>query len=366
MSRLHLFNPENDLALAADMPHFTPPRAAATLARSLACLPGWWADPGDMIICTPEDAEWLSRCGLSVSRFDGTSQPSKLSPWGWSKYARRLFSQSGVQECMLPSAEALDSLRLLGHRRLSAQMATLLDEAHLPYPLPPFPVEVSDIDAIGKRLSAGEHLIIKSPWSGSGRGIIDTSTAPIAQSLRLARGVISRQGSVMVESALDKVADFAMLFDMEEGKARFRGLSLFYNESYSTYAGNILGSPEALRNLICRYIDPAALDATQIAVANALEKLAGSCHEGPIGVDMLVYRTDGQYLIAPCIEVNLRMTMGRVAHELYARHLPAGFSGLMQLKASDSLNDNLYLWLSPPGRPFAIVVKEISDADIAY
>ncbi len=368
MSRLHLFNPENDLALAADMPHFTPPKAALLLAESLACLPAWWADGDDMIICSKEDQMWLKGKGAAVRRYDGTVQPDTLAPWGWSKYTRQLFSSNGVTPDLLPSDDEINTYRELSHRRLTATIYAILTNESLPYPLPPEPQEVRDINLIARRIEHGEHLFIKSPWSGSGRGIIDTATTTTAQSLRLAEGVIRRQGSVMVETALDKRADFAMLYDVRAEKIEYKGLSLFFNEAYSTYAGNILGSPDFLKSRLCHYVAPDKIAATQIAIEKALVKTLSGRYEGPVGVDMLIYQdSEGNYGIAPCIEVNLRMTMGRVAHELYTRHLPDRFVGVMQLKhGNDAREESCYLELTPPGHAFRMGVKALSDADIIY
>ena len=54
MAVLHLFNPENDLALAADMACYTPPPAAVRLRSRGALLPLWFASEGDLIMAPPE------------------------------------------------------------------------------------------------------------------------------------------------------------------------------------------------------------------------------------------------------------------------------------------------------------------------
>lgn len=47
---LHYFNPWHDEALAARDAHCQPPLAARRLAADLACLPLWWAQPGDLVV----------------------------------------------------------------------------------------------------------------------------------------------------------------------------------------------------------------------------------------------------------------------------------------------------------------------------
>ena len=41
---------------------------------------------------------------------------------------------------------------------------------------------------------------------------------------------------------------------------------------------------------------------------------------GPVGVDMFVYHDAEGYHLNPCVEINLRHTMGMVAHAIAQRH----------------------------------------------
>ena len=58
-------------------------------------------------------------------------------------------------------------------------------------------------------------------------------------------------------------------------------------------------------------------------VGDALTKVVAAHYSGPAGVDMLTYRdSSGGVAIAPCIEVNLRMTMGFAARAVMNRLAP--------------------------------------------
>jgi len=50
MNRVFLFNPENDIALAAGRQNFTPPKAALQMALSGATLPWWLGDSDDYLL----------------------------------------------------------------------------------------------------------------------------------------------------------------------------------------------------------------------------------------------------------------------------------------------------------------------------
>ena len=48
--RLHIFNPEHDIALAANLKRFTAPHAGRQMRADLGFLPALWADDGDFVL----------------------------------------------------------------------------------------------------------------------------------------------------------------------------------------------------------------------------------------------------------------------------------------------------------------------------
>lgn len=48
--RLHIFNPEHDIALAANLKRFTAPHAGRQMRADLGFLPALWADEGDFVL----------------------------------------------------------------------------------------------------------------------------------------------------------------------------------------------------------------------------------------------------------------------------------------------------------------------------
>ena len=49
MDKLHIFNPEHDIALASNLTNFTAPHAGRQLRADLGFLPALWADEGDYV-----------------------------------------------------------------------------------------------------------------------------------------------------------------------------------------------------------------------------------------------------------------------------------------------------------------------------
>ena len=48
--KLHIFNPEHDLALAANLSNYTAPHAGRQLHKDLAFIPALWADENDFVL----------------------------------------------------------------------------------------------------------------------------------------------------------------------------------------------------------------------------------------------------------------------------------------------------------------------------
>lgn len=320
---LHLFNPYNDLALATlPSQRFTPPRQASLIASAGALLPLWWAHEGDFILAPGAYLRWIDTAkrhlGLRGDIYTG-QQVDACAPWGWSHDACRRFAEAGVGPSVLPSDGWLNRHRALSHRRISRDMMEGLRKV-LPVPLPPTPIEAKTEQELWEAVGLMDgRAMVKLPYSTSGRGIIDTSTHQGLSTLRNGvAGMLRRQGSVMVEKRLDKVADFAMLFDIDRhGSASFMGLSLFDTHGGTAYSGNLLLPDDDILRHLSQWVDMEILDGIGSAYPPLLSRLIGSDHAGSLGVDMLIYRdTDGSMRVNPCVEVNLRMTMGVVAHHL--------------------------------------------------
>lgn len=302
--RLHIFNPENDMALAANVANYTPPKSVAQFKRRMAWLPLILANDGDNIWAPDIDRDLFRRKCDQFGVDAGLEAQGEPAPWGWSANAVEQFRRIGITG---PFPDC-DAIRRLSHRRTALLLHRALS-SRLPYPLPPEPLEVTDL----RMLPPGRDFFLKSPWSCSGRGVVDCRTLSDEQIRRRANDAIRRQGSVMLEAALPKRRDFAMLFTAKAGRVQYQGLSLFHNKASVAYAGNIIAPEESLREQLAA----PHFDETQTAVAQALEQIIGNDYEGPLGVDMMLYGREN--LICPTVEVNLRTTMGFVAMALARR-----------------------------------------------
>ena len=139
------------------------------------------------------------------------------------------------------------------------------------------------------------------------------------------RKTLQKQGAVIVERRMEIGQEFAMLFECTPaaerpyGNVAFRGYSMFY-ASNGAYKGNILASNEYIENTLSQWVPKGMLHKVQEKIARLLqEKLQGK-YTGFIGVDQFICPHNGAMLYNPAMEINLRMTMGLIARNIYDYH----------------------------------------------
>ncbi len=328
MARLLYFFPENDLALARNLAHYTAPPAAVKLRRAGATLPLWYGDSGDTVLTQGVNARWL---GELRDRFDLTTMPYDhkpdglaATPWGWSKASRQIFTDIGFDPSCLPSDTWLDHVRELSHRRTAAQIVTKLAE-RLPFAIAPAASELHTIAQVEEYIrSHHEGTVIKLPWSSSGRGLVATDTDIFGSQRSMLEGMLRRQGSVTGEPRHRKTLDFAMLFTMHGGKCTFSGFSLFNNTQLGSYAGNTLAPQSELARIISEASSATQIIAIRDLLPSVIEDIACG-YEGPLGVDMMA--TDAPDYCIAVAEINFRMTMGHLCRIFYENFIEYGATG---------------------------------------
>lgn len=322
MNKIHLFNPENDLALAANSPYYTPRAAAESLRRAGALLPMWWAEEGDLILVddigsiTDKFNLLRQKYGLKGTPVthveDADCAAYQPDCWGWSIYTRRRLLNCGISPTVMPDNATLEQLRELSHRR-----TTIAIHRHINTPQSLLPVEAFSKEEAFEVIDRHGSAVIKLPWSSSSRGIIYSEDIPRDTLAVYLNGIARRHGSMLIEPRYNKIQDFAALFRSCNGKTIFEGLSIFTTDGKSRYRGNLVMAQSEMQKII-----GLNLTDTITMIKDALDHVIAPHYSGWLGVDMLTYLSDkGTPAIAPCIEVNLRRTMGTAALEVY-RHLP--------------------------------------------
>ena len=339
--KLLVFNPEHDLALAANLSNFTAPHAGRQLRADLGFIPAIWAAADDCVLVeNVEDAErrFLRLTRRPFGRFIAKEQICKhkftaVDVWGWDMAIRSYLFRWGIDAAIMPTATQIDDIRQLSHRRYAMQ---LLDCLQMPGIIGSS-CETNQIENIIDRLHSGEHLVVKAPWSSSGRGVRFMEDDVNIYDNGWLRNVIVKQGSVMVEPYYNKVKDFGMEFVSDgNGSVSYIGLSLFQT-SNGAYTGNILASEEEKENLISRYIPIDLLKTVQQKICAKMGSWLKDQYTGVFGIDMMVVRRDDGdgFLLHPCVEINLRRTMGHVAISL--TELTSGLPKLMKIEYDSNI-----------------------------
>ncbi|MDR3129509.1 MAG: hypothetical protein LBU03_04625 [Tannerellaceae bacterium] len=363
MGRLYWFNAgyEEEIAGAYSMlkPHLGRGRLRGNILlmrKELALLPLWYAEDGDLVLTEgkvrevqefvkdlPDGFPFMAR-GVSRAELQkGTEGEFVGMPWGLSLQSCRLFEELS-RECgeglqIIVPKWNYDYVEL-AHRRMAGHCLGLLSETGrfegIEAVIPTF---LKDEDEVERYLS-GTLLpqVAKRPFSSSGRGLLRLDSADVSdKARRWLTGAIHHQGCVGLERWLDKVRDFAMEFYVDaEGKTTYKGLSVFETDR-GAYVGNRLEGQAELMKHLRDYISERRLQEISESVGEALVKLYEGRYIGYVGVDMLVYREWDRLAIHPCVEINMRYTMGMAAVALYERyvHAEAG-TGIFRISYSTS------------------------------
>lgn len=323
MATLHIFNPEHDIALAANLSNYTSPHAGRQLRHDLGWLPALWASEGYVLV---ENVEAAARDFAMVMHrpFDGFVDKHLLAkliidhvePWGWDLALRSFLIRYGVKA--VPTEEKIGVIRDLSHRKHAVELLrSLTCDGTIGYSW-----QADLMVEIRQAIRNHQRVVVKAPWSSSGRGVRFINNTIDEYQQRWIQNVIASQGSVVIETYCNKVKDFGMEFESDgKGQVSYLGLSLFHTEN-GAYMGNILASENEKMEIISRYISVDLLVRVRQKICYYLGELYRGRYAGPFGVDMMVVRGDddgqcsignGQYLLNPCVEINLRRTMGHVA-----------------------------------------------------
>lgn len=327
--KIHLFNPEHDIALAANIDRFTAPHAGRALRTDLGFIAALWADEGDVVVVDDveaaresvrhlkryaRDVTFVSLSGLSALPDIGTGNVS-VHPWGWDKTVRdQLIKADSRLAGVLPSDERLHTIREISSRRFAAERvlpvvreadASFVGESRY----------CTDMAGLDDLVASTGRCILKAPWSSSGRGLRYIAGAMEPHQRAWAANIIRRQGGVMLEPLYNKVKDFGVEFRTDgNGNIEYCGLSVFRTVN-GAYAGNLLATEDDKLEWLSDYISVERLGRANAEIIKCLSPLLRNIYKGEFGVDMMVVSAPGHngFMLHPCVEINFRMTMGHVA-----------------------------------------------------
>ena len=339
MNSIKVFNPEHDMALANGDRHFIAPRNIREMACDLAPL-----------------LEFI--------------EGDEILVWGWDHAIKTSLLRMGIAEGELPTDAALTALRTCSERQSAHH---LLRTFHADHPEGPYIGEsilAHSLDDIAAYATQHGHIILKDPLSSSGKGLrhvnineddnenenfqwVASSSPSLSKVKNWINALIRRHGHLTAEPYYDKVQDFAMEFCVRDGQCRFIGYSLFNTNPHGRYESNLLMEDEKIESMLARYIPHSALHEVRdwvIAHSHYIIPTGWDTTRHPLyfGIDMMVVKNSRQFTIDnsqltiqdpeiknqkseivlhPCVEINLRLNMGIIAHEVRRRLLAPGVEG---------------------------------------
>lgn len=343
LADIYLYNPTNELAIANGDSNYMPPKRLLQFEKDLSTLPMFFATETDIVLVHEVPSEsfvalWHN-AGKKLPQFvnedEALSEQSFckqpkgfLYPWGWSPAVHRklnpLKESCSDEFKSSPIARWTESTREIYSRKTAAKVLTevlrIIGENDWLLPVDESPVLCSQLEEITRLQSKWGRLVVKSPWSASGRGIQMLRTHEFNQSNRqVISGFLKQQGYVMVEPWLNKVADFSLQFYSEgKGEVAYRGQSSFLTDAAGRYQGNYIreltpGLSVDEKSFLAEYV-PVVRQLLQKVLS---QSVFSSKYHGWVGVDLLLNRdVKNKLRLHPCLEINSRYNMGALTLQL--------------------------------------------------
>ena len=322
--KFYLFNPEHDMALASYSPYYKAPAEIIRMKEDLSVLPVWYAESGSCVHVSSVEVErsfyeqCCSDCMGPWATLTILRDADELVPWGWDP-ALVHWVQSGLNGGVVcPDPEGLEQIKYLSGRQRCAEILSDFSDWSAVYGES---VACGSLEEVEHFLESYSDVILKAPWSGSGRGLARTSLSTFTDNLKgWVSRIIRTQQAIMAEPLYNKVVDFAMEFKMED-RLSFVGFSLFETDSHGNYKQNVLTSDEAIVRHLTAYVPYELIMQVRDQLLKSLSDMIGNGYHGYFGVDMMICESEGMHFVHPCVEINLRMNMGVVARLLFDRYV---------------------------------------------
>lgn len=306
MPGLLVFNPDHEYALANGGRFYQPPASIVRLRQQFELLPIIWAQKTDFILKEGNSVysvELKRNVECNPSILDCISH---IEPWGWNKALTQKMLALGCSPTLMPKAEYIENIRQLTHRRISIKFNSYLSS-------PSIPKEIFDVEEALEFVDHFPGCYFKMPWSSGGRGVVATEELSKTQIYEWVSGCIKKQHSVLAEIKVDRILDFASLWNIEDKQVNFEGFSISISDGRGKYKGNLLADQNVISDLIKSKSKFFNKEITNLQ-KKFIEKEIAPYYSGRLGVDMMI---DSNQTIHPCGEVNLRSTMGHVALQIF-------------------------------------------------
>lgn len=348
---VHWYNPnaESHAAAAHTQRTYQPNKAEAAMEHDLELLTMAWCRKDDIALLRTlpgnEHLAYLKAAGLVLPEIVETGALSGrklggLRPWAWSPDASEdLGPLAGDVSPNLPwqwrgSAPHWWLSKEAGCRLVRLLAAADDGDMFFCHDL------ASAVETVERLLKRGD-VLLKAAYACAGRGHLRVregeSCVPWLEK------TIYRHGGVGIEPWEERELDFSALYELrQDGQADFVGMTEMENDGAGRYHATRVypkwgsGFSDELRSFL--YRDAKITEVYGEKIPAALSSLLKG-YIGPVGVDaMITRRADGSLGIRYVLELNVRMTMGRVALEI-ARKISPGMGGSLRVLPKRKLSE---------------------------
>lgn len=331
MSKLSIFNPDHEIALANNDKNFKPKKNIVRLAHDLLLLPLWY-DSGCTIYVSAATPQWESLAcslGLNYNKVESIDYGTitELNLWGWNIAICSSLANKGIPERLLKTEAELATVRRLTQRQTAIEAMRQIKRVIYSPLLPDMPQTLTSISELEVFVRLFGDVVLKSPLSESGKGVYFASANTMNHSiLGWVKRTISQQGYIVAERRYEVRYNFAMEFAVSGEKVYFDGYSLFTTNGKS-YEKNILIPDTAIEQLIAKYVPIELIENVRNVLISFIKSNISPYYKGYLGVDMFIYYHKNEYRLHPCVEINLRPTMGLVANRFFKNYVTEGRQG---------------------------------------
>lgn len=341
---VHWFNPNAELQVAAGRRgvRFFPKKMSASMEEDCEMVMLAWCRQDDVTLMrkppSNEHLVYLKRAGFRLPEIVavGALDERKLGgmrPWAWSPDAAELLRGNAGQ--VSPSVawqwrEAVPAEWL--SKEIGVRLLECLGVAERAIVCRTVEAAMA---AISSMLESG-RVLVKGAFGCAGRDHLRVDAGEETLAREWVLRVLADHGCVVVERWRERVADFSVLYEMETGKVALVGMTVMENDERGRFLGSRVapkwGSLLDAEVTAFLYREAQVMQWYQQKIPAILAEILPG-YVGPVGVDAMVFReARGTLGWSPAVELNVRMTMGRVALELMGKSRPGSGGSLRILR----------------------------------
>lgn len=200
------------------------------------------------------------------------------------------------------------------------------------------------------REKIGNDLVIRSEYGLAGQGMVRHFEPELKVNNKNWCIQMLTTEKLMIEPWLKRVADCSCHIDIRDGKIKRVGITRMLTSFQGQYLGTLTGKPGAIfpEEVTATLYDKnegkeGLLECLWQFAEFAGEKYIQMNYNGPLCIDAFFYRLNDEIRLRPCVEINARFSMGRLALEL-SKRVMAGkvslflLSGKKELIRTNNLN----------------------------